>query len=71
MKKYLLAMCALSTFGVAHAHIDDYLPEAKLAQSTDSLKKGYVGAVRKASAYVWDKNNGLELIINSNAILDI
>jgi len=34
-------------------------------------KKGYVGAVRKASAYVWDKNNGLELIINSNAILDI
>ena len=44
MKKYILAMCALSTFGVAHAHIDDYLPEAKLAESTASLKKGYVGA---------------------------
>ena len=44
MKKYILAMCALSTFGVAHAHIDDYLPEAKLAESTASLKSGYVGA---------------------------
>ena len=44
MKKYLLAMCALSSIGVAHAHIDDYLPEAKLAESSASLKSGYVGA---------------------------
>ena len=44
MKNYLLVLCALSSIGVAHAHIDDYLPEAKLTESTTSLKSGYVGA---------------------------
>ena len=30
------------------------------------IGKGYVGTVRKAMAFIWDKKNGLELVINSN-----
>jgi hypothetical protein len=28
-------------------------------------RSGYVGTIRKAQAFIWDKENGLELIINS------
>ena len=37
--------------------------------ATDSWhsRLGFVGATRKAQAFVWDKDNGLEVVINSVA----
>lgn len=31
-------------------------------------EKGYVGSVRRAQAFIWDKDRGLEVILNSNVV---
>jgi hypothetical protein len=33
------------------------------------FESGYVGAIKKAQSFVWDKDKGLELVINSTVIL--
>lgn len=29
-------------------------------------ENGFIGSVRRAQAFVWDKDHGLEVIVNSN-----
>ena len=48
--------------GVIYRRISSVIPPDEW-----SAKKGYIGAQRKTTAFVWDAENGLELMINSLA----